>query len=222
MTENRQNETKGTTSIYPLFRDMHPLTLTFYGRLLDPSTPLPTSLSNSMVKQPGLEKYRENRESGEMKTLAFLPTPSRDTYNVSSQKEREGVCRRSEEEGRCWPSPSSTWKLKYCTREGIPMAKNHSKKTRSPSTRIFPSIPLIIKGPRSDDLISCVCTLTRHFNPLRSPEGYHRRSWAPQISRRCSTRSSNCTPARRPSGRYPRRSHPGGPWTSCFNLQSGS
>ena len=79
MTESRENKTKGTTSIYPLFLDMHPLTLTFYGRILDPSTPLPTSLTNSMVKQPGLEKNSKNRESGEMKTLAFLPTPSRDT-----------------------------------------------------------------------------------------------------------------------------------------------
>ena len=96
MTESRENKTKGTTSIYPLFLGMHPLTLAFYGRLPDPSIPLPTSLSNSMVKQPRLEKYRKNRESGEMKTLAFSPTPSQDTYKVSSQKEREGVCRRSD------------------------------------------------------------------------------------------------------------------------------
>ena len=108
MTESCQSKTKGTTSIYPPSLDMHPLTLTLYGRLLGPSIPLPTSLTNSTVKQPGLEEYRKNRESGEMKTLAFLPTPSPDTYKVSSQKEREGVCRRSEEEGRCWPRPAST------------------------------------------------------------------------------------------------------------------
>ena len=53
-----------------------------------------------------------------------------------------------------WPSGpgwKSTEKPKYCAREGIPMAKNYIEKTRPPSTRIFLSISLIIKGPRSDD-----------------------------------------------------------------------
>ena len=52
------------------------------------------------------------------------------------------------------------------------MAKNYGEKTRPPPTRIFSSIPLIIKEPQSDDLVSCDWRLTRHFNPLGSPEGY--------------------------------------------------
>ena len=58
MTESRHNKTKGTTSIYPLFLGMHPLTLSSYGRLPDSSTSLPASISNSMVKRPRMEKYR--------------------------------------------------------------------------------------------------------------------------------------------------------------------
>ena len=40
--------------------------------------------------------------------------------------------------------------------------------------------------------------------------------------RRCSTRPLNFTPARKPPGRCPRRSRPGGPWTSCSNLRAGA
>ena len=48
----------------------------------------------------------------------------------------------------------------------MPIAKNYIEKTRPPSTTIFSSIFPIIKGPRSDDLVSRVWRLTKRLNPL--------------------------------------------------------
>ena len=55
------------------------------------------------------------------------------------------------------------------------MAKNYIEKTRSPSTRIFPLISLIIKGPRSDDFSEWCLEIDQTQQPSRETRGYYRK-----------------------------------------------
>ena len=67
---------------------------------------------------------------------------------------------------------TSTYRRSHLLRNIGNLGAHLIEKTRPPSTRIFSSISPIIKEPRSDDLVSRIWILTRHFNPLGSPYGY--------------------------------------------------